>query len=286
MNSTVLAWVAGFLVLAPAAQAQSALDRYIAERDAAIARFTPEKMKTIEQPQIEAEEKARAALDPLLLTIVGSVAPKGFGKPKSNLGSLFTGDMDFGRLDGIAFEADEGRTGLVVTTLPLLVRWLKAEQSLPSDPDAALRSTDFLTRATQTDAAILKYAEMPLGGPRVFAMLANRTQDNAPTDAREVFVTAVRGDRVYIAYTELPKPIEIAACSSAHRANEKKVEALGDAGAKPGENNEAFSKRLEAARDRADADLLKCFAERAPKDPRFAQALALGKELLDRMPAQ
>ena len=84
----------------------------VSDRDTAIFRFTPERVPKIEQPQMDEEEKARAALEKQmpLRAIVGPVAPKGFGAAKFNLGSLFTGDMDFGRLDGLVFESDKGRT--------------------------------------------------------------------------------------------------------------------------------------------------------------------------------
>jgi hypothetical protein len=274
------------LALSMPAQAQSAEERYIADRDAAVARFTPERVPKIEKPQMDDEEKARAALEKQLFALIGTAAPKGFGKPKSNLGSLFTGDMDFGKLDGVVFEADGGNGEMLVTTMSLLQRWLKSQTDVPGDLDKAMRSTDFLLRAIQTDAAILQYAEIPLGAPRAFAMLANRTQDNAPTDVREVIVTAVRGDRFYVAHADIAKPFEISACSSARAAREKKIEALSNGSAKPGESNDAFSKRLETLRDQSDSEFLKCFAENVPKDPRFAAAVARAKDLFERMPAK
>jgi hypothetical protein len=271
---------------ATTARAQSAVDRYIADRDAAIARFTPERVPKIEQPQMDDEAKSRAALEKQMLAIVGPVAPKGFGGAKFNLGSLFTGDMEFGRLDGLVFEADEGRTQTIVTTLPLLQRWLKTKEDLSADPDAAIRTTAFLMQAVQTDAAILRYADIPLGTPRTFAFLVGRTQDQAPTEANEVFVAAIRGDRLFIANAQLKQPITIAACTSARRAADQRIDKLSNAGARKGEDNEAFSKRMETMREAADAEILKCFGERAPKEPRFATAIARARELYDRMPVK
>lgn len=272
------------LAIGVSVSAQSLEQKYFSDRDAAIARFTPERVPKFDQPQMDEEEQARLALEKQLVAMIGANAPKGFGAARSNLGSLFTGDMDFGKLDALVFEADGGKTQMVVTTLPLLLNWLKSQEKLPKEPDAAMRSTDFLTSAVQTDAAILNYAEIPLGLPRSFAMLANRTQDQPPGEANEIFVTAIRGSRVYIAFADLPKPIVIAACSSAQASAEKKIEAASEAGAKKGESNEAFSKRLETMREDAEAGLLKCFAERAPKIPGFAAAVARAKELYDRMP--
>jgi hypothetical protein len=278
--------VATALVAPMSAQAQSAENRYIADRDAAIARFTPERMPTIDQPQMDDEEKARAVLEKQMLAIVGSVTPKGFGGAKFNLGSLFTGDMDFGRLDGLVFEADGGRTQMIVTTLPLLQLWLKSKEELSPDPDTSIGTTAFLMHAVQTDAAILRFAHIPLESPRTFAFLVGRTQDQAPIEANEVFVTAIRGGKVFIASAEVKQPIAIDACSSARVAADQRIEKLLDAGANKGEDDEVFSRRMETMRDAAEADFLKCFAERAPKEPRFAAAIARAKELYDRMPAK
>ena len=95
---------------------------------------------------------------------------------------------------------------------------------------------------------------------------------------------AIRGSRVSIAFSELKKPISIAACASAQAATEKKIEAASEAGARKGESNDAFSKRLETMREQAEASLLKCFAEQAPKAPGFSAAVARARELYDRMP--
>ena len=283
-------WIAALcllLVATPAAQAQpAAIDRYIAERDAAIARFTPERMPKLEQPQIADEEKARAALDKQLFVIIGTTPPKGFGAAKSNVGSLITGDMEFGRLDGLVFEADKGRTHMVVTTLPLFQRWLAAQSGLPKEPDLAIRSADVFTQSVQTDAAIVKFADIALDAPRSFAMLSARTQDRAPDEANEVFVAAIRGDRVFIANAALKDGIKAPACSKARAAADRKLDALEKKEFKPGKDNSAFVERMSKLRDQADADFQTCFARQAPKDPRFASAVARAKQLLDRVPTK
>ena len=133
--------VAVFVVaigLSVRAHAQAPVDKYFADRDAAIARFTPERVPKLEKPQMDAEEKARLALDKELFAIVGTNAPKGFGPAKSNISTLFTGDMGFGTLDGLVFEADGGHTQMIVTTLPILQRWLKGKEELPKDVDQAI----------------------------------------------------------------------------------------------------------------------------------------------------
>lgn len=275
-----------WLVVVPAANAQPAIDSYIAERDAAIARFTPERMPKLEQPQIDEEEKARASLDKQLFAIVGIAPPRGFGPAKSNVGSLITGDMEFGRLDALVFEADNGRTQMVVTTLPLFRRWLASRRELPKEPDAAIRNADVFTQSLPTDAAIVQFADIPLGVPGGFAMLSGRTQDRAPDEADEVIVAGIRGERVFIATTSLQQGIRVAACSKARTAADRKLEALEKKEFKPGEDNSDFTDRMSKMRDEVDADFRKCFGQQAQKDPRFAAAVARAKELLERLPAK
>lgn len=278
-------WLAATAIsMATGARAQSAEDRYIADRDVAIARFTPERAPKIEAEQTDDEEKARAALEKQMLAILGPVAPKGFGKPKLNLGSLFTGDMDFGKLDGLVFEADQGRTQLIVSTLPLLQSWLKSKEELPKDPAQAIASVDFFMNAVQTDAAILHYADLPLGAPRSFAMLSARTQDRAPLEASEIFVAAIRGDRLFIASAALKQSISVPACARTRQAADKKIDAMSESQFKPGEDNSDFVDRMSKLRDQVDEEFQKCFAQSAPKDARFAAAVARAKELYDRMP--
>ncbi len=281
-----LCFIAMVVALVGGARAQTAEDRYIADRDTAIARFTPERVPKIEAAQTDEEEKARSALEKQMLAILGPVAPKGFVKPKLNLGSLFTGDMDFGKLDGLVFEADAGRTQMIVTTLPLLQRWLKSKEEFSKDPDQAIGGADFFMHAVQTDAAILHYADLPLGAPRTFAMLSARTQDRAPLEASEVYVAAIRGDRVFVASAKLKRSLAVPACNRPRQAADKKIEAMSEAQFKPGEDNSEFVGRLSKLRDKVDEDFQKCFAQHAPKDPRFAAAVARAKELYDRMPVK
>jgi len=184
---------------AVAASAQTAEDRYLAARDAAIERFTPERVPKIGQRELDAEGEARADLDRLIRAVLGSTMPSGFEAGRFNLTTLFSGDIDFGRLDGLLFEADGGDTQMVVSTRSLLAKWLQAKWQEPRirlEAAAAMKNENFYLRAMGSDAAVLRYADLPLGVPEAFAILAARTQDAPPTEANEVFVTAIRGDNV------------------------------------------------------------------------------------------
>ena len=89
-------------------------------------------------------------------------------RDKFNLTTCFPGDIDFGRLDGIVFEADGGDTQMVVSTRSLLAKWLQAKWQDPKDRldvAAAMKNENFYLRAMGSDAAVLRYADIPLGVP-------------------------------------------------------------------------------------------------------------------------
>lgn len=278
-----MAW---FAMACADAQAQSPEERYFADRAATIARFTPERMPDVDKPQMAEEEKARKALDRQLFAVIGKTAPKGFGAAKSNISTLFGSEIDFGKLDGLVFEADGGATQMLVTTLPLLRNWLKSKEDLPKDAERAIRDVKFLTSAVSTDAAVLHYADLPLDAPQSFAMLVARTQDRAPEEANEVFVTAIRGGRVYVANTELKQAIKVPACAKARQAADRKLDAAEKKEFKPGRDNADLVDRMSKLRDAVDADFQTCFAQNAPKEARFAAAMARARDLFERMPAR
>lgn len=269
--------------------AQTAEDRYLAARDAAIERFTPERVPNIGQTELDAEGKARAELDRLIRSVLGSHTPEGFEAGKFNLTTLFSGDIDFGKLDGLVFEADGGDTQMLVTTKSLLTKWLQAKWQDPKDrlaPDAAMKSETFYLRALGSDAAILRYADVPLGTADAFAILAARTQDAPPFEADEVFVTAIRGERVSVASARVEPPLAISACTKPREAAEAKLAELESAEIKPGARNAAALERVIKLREQIENDFRTCFAERAPKEAGFANAVKRAKDMLARMPAK
>jgi hypothetical protein len=271
------------------ATAQTAEDRYLAARDAAIERFTPDRVPNIGQQELDDEGKTRAELDRLIRAVLGSQAPDGFEAGQFNLTTLFTGDIDFGRLDGLNFEADGGDTRMVVSTRSLLAKWLQAKWQDPKErvpPDAAMKSEMFYLRALGSDAAILRYADIPLGEADAFAILGSRTQDAPPFDADEVFVTAIRGDRVFVASARVEPPLAVASCTKSREAAEAKLAALERAEIKPGPRNAAALERVIKLREQIENDFRACFAERAPKDAAFANAVKRAKEMLALMPAK
>ncbi|MGV3635577.1 MAG: hypothetical protein ACO1NY_14600 [Pseudorhodoplanes sp.] len=268
------------------AGAQTVEDRYLAARDAAIERFTPERVPNVGQREMDDEAKARAELDRLIRAVLGSQTPDGFDAGQFNVTTLFSGDIDFGRLDGLSFEADGGDTRMVISTRSLLTKWLQAKWQDPKErvpPDTAMKSEVFYLRALGSDAAILRYADIPIGAENAFAILGSRTQDTPPFDADEVFLTAIRGDRVFVASARVEPALSVAACTKSREAAEAKLAEMERAEIKPGPRNAAALERVIELRDRIETDFKRCFAERAPKEPGFANAVKRAKDMLARM---
>jgi hypothetical protein len=273
------------------AAAKSSEDRYITGRDRAIQKFANVKPS---DAATDAEENARAGLQKQMLAIVGPLKIPGYGAPKLNLETLFKGDMGFGTLDGLVIEADGDKGQMIVTTRPLLTRWLREHRNwwddtpMPPEPDAAFRIEAFYTQAINTDAAIVRFVDIPLDVPDkpVVATLGWRTQDNAPNAAGEVYVAAVRGGRAFVSVKELEPPFEIEVCTTPRTAAEKKLEETdANTQASPDQVKEA-DQNSERMRQQIETEFKRCFAERAPKEPRFAEAIKLARALYDAMPVR
>ena len=274
----------------PAAQGSSAEESYVRLRDQAVARFAA--LRNIDHSTEIDEGRARGNLERRMRAILGPVRPQGFDAGKLNVTTLFRSQPGFGRLDGVLFETDRGDREMIVTTRTLLTRWLRTQQDWQDntlrDLEAAIRSDAFHTRVARVDAAAVRFAELPvkaaLGQP-AFAMLAGRTQDRAPDEAGGVFVAALKGERAFIANAALKPIFGISVCTAMRvHADEKAAEITADRAS--AEQGDALLERFGAIRDRIESDFLRCFAERAPREPRFADAVKLANELYDRMAAR
>ncbi len=225
-TSVILAVVIAACRVLPSAMAATPEQSYIAARDAAIAKIKamvtakPDTAKPASSNSDftiidAAAEKARKELEVQLRAIVGPVAIKGLeGDGAINLDTLIEGDEDFGLLDGMVYGAVDAKTGVIVTTDGLFRRWLHAHKdwwgkdstSIPLDPAAAVKVDAFYTQGVQTDAAIMRFAELPIRKPAsaafAFAMLAARSQSEVPATADEVFIATAQGGRVFIGFTK------------------------------------------------------------------------------------
>jgi hypothetical protein len=289
-----VAIVAAFIVTAAAAATPEEI--YWAARDAAITKVKAAAAAEPKNPTggdddkvIALENRELAGLEKQLRAIVGAVAIKGLdGKSAINLDTLNDGDEDFGLLDGMVYGGLDAKTRVIVTTDGLFRRWLQAHKNwagsdLPQDPSAAIKDQDFYSQAVLTDAAIVRYADLPITAPLgagfAYAMLAARTQSDLPGKADEIFIALSQGGRVFVANTKEFNAVgPIAACDAIRNDLEKTAADAANA------NDPAAQDKADALSAQSDAEFLKCFAEQAPRQAGFAAAVKAAQTLLDRLP--
>ena len=268
-------------------------DRYIAARDAAIAKISKLYNDKKADEVAKVEEPVRADLLAKIKPIVAEPGRKGFGPAKLNLDAFSKGDMGFGLLDGVRFDAligdngekagQNGRDGqyvvskahIIITTQSLFERWLRAHKdwwgknikNVPQQIGAALKDESFYTQAIPTDAAVVSFNELPIARPAfatfAFAILGGRTQDDAPNAADEVFVSALANGKAYVAHGSIKPKVEVPACLAIKADYNKKArDKLGD------------------LRQQGEDAYKKCFTKRAPQQPSFAEATKQAEALL------
>jgi hypothetical protein len=308
-TAIVVACFVAMLSHAGAAQ-PSPEDRYIAARDAAIERLQPIfDAGNTDDAANKAEDAVRADLQAQMTAILGERKYPGFGAAKLNLDTLYKGDQGYGMLDGLRFDAEVGKAGekagengaggkyveprshIIVTTPTMFMRWLHAHKdwwdkglkNVPQQIGAALTNESFYTQAISTDAAVVNFYRLPIVKPAeaafVHGILAGRTQSDIPNAADEVFVSAVTGDRVYIAYGSIDPKVEIAACI-AIRTDYNKRAAEGDDDFRFKKIDKKAYDRLGDLRQKGEDAYLRCFTQRAPQQPSFVEAIRQAQALL------
>lgn len=265
----------GMLSSAHAAPASSE-DRYIAARDAAIAKISKLYDDSKGDEATKAEEAATTDLLAQMKAILTERDRQGFSPPKVNIGSYYKGDEDFGTLDGLRFESllgangqktgfagKDGKSGkyiepksqIVVTTEKLFERWLRAHKEFPQATTKALGDESAYTRVISNGSAVVKFALLPIAKPTgatfAYAMLAGRTQSEMPNASDEVIVAAIANGKVYIAEGSIAPKVTVAACVAQKKA-------------KP-DDDEAYAR---------------CFSQHAPKEASFKQATVQAQALL------
>ncbi|MBR1156352.1 hypothetical protein [Bradyrhizobium sp. JYMT SZCCT0428] len=311
--AAIIRLVAASCVLANLASANAAPaspeDRYIAARDAAIAKITKMYADKKDDEAFKLTESLRADLLAKLAPIVAESARKGFGTAKLNLDALSKGDMGFGLLDGVRFDSELGENGekagqngrdgqyvepkshIIVTTQPMFERWLRAHKdwwgkklkNVPQQIGTALKDESFYTQAISTDAAVVNFNELPIAKPAsasfAFAMLGGRTQDAVPEAADEVFVSALANGKVYVAYGSIKPKVDVPACLAIKADYDKKADKAADDLQSRRIDRKAYDK-LGDLRQKGEDAYKKCFTERAPQQPSFAEATRQAQALL------
>ncbi|MBR0935589.1 hypothetical protein [Bradyrhizobium jicamae] len=298
------------ILILPHANAASPEDRYIATRDAAIAKFArQEKDGKVDDALDKAETAARDELKAQLAGILSEPSRTGYAPAQINLDTLYKGDMGFGLLDGLRFEAETGKGGakvgqasdgsyvepkahIIVTTEPLFIRWLrehkawrdKGEKNVPQQVEAALRFEDLYTQAISTDAAVINFHDLPIARPAsatlAYGFLAGRTQDATPDAADEVFVAAVAGGKFYLAYGTIEPAVQVAACNTLRAGLNKRADEADEKLRRKQIDRKAYD-RLGDLRQQGDDAFKRCFIQQAAQQPAFTEATRQAQSLLE-----
>jgi hypothetical protein len=290
--------VALLVSISAAAGAASLEESYFAARDGHIEKF---KAADPNDDRVRKEEElARDDLQGQLRRIVGTSDIKDFAAPaKSNLDTLFAGDAGFGQLDGLVYSSADDKTHIVVTTDALLGHWLRAHKdwwgptvaNVPQDVDAALRSEAFYTQALKSDAAISRYAELPLPKPAkatfAFAMLAARSQDLGPRTPDELIVSVARDGRVFVVTAPANAKVDpVPACERIWRDASRNAAKAHEAYVASGMKDDKLFEQSTRIEEEGDSAFRRCFAQQA-KGRSFVAALTRqAQELVDRLPSR
>jgi len=297
-------------VLASAnAASPSPEDRYIAARKAAIEKITKLYDDKSDEAAQKADDAVRADLLAQMKAIVGDTGRKGYGPAKLSLLSLYKGDEDFGAIDGLRFESELGENGekagrngadgkyveprafIVVTTQPMLERWLRGHKewwgdkvkNVPQQIAAALKDETLYTQALPNGAAVVSFSPLPVAKPAsatfATAMLASRTQDAIPNAADEVYVAALADGKAYIASSSIRPKVEIPACIAIRKGFDKKAEKAADELQSGRIDRKAYDKLGDLRQIGEDA-YKRCFTQRAAQQPSFAEATRQAQALL------
>ncbi len=275
-------------------------DRYIATRDAAIAKISSLYDAKSDDAADHAQDAARSDLENQMSAILGESGREGFGPARLNIETLAKGDEDFGTLDGLRFDAIVGENGekagangadgkyveprshIVVTTQTMFLRWLrghrnwwdKGARNVPQQIGAALQDEDFYTQAFVSGSAVVKIDSLPIAKPAsatfAYAMLGAHTQDTIPNAADEVFVAALAGGKVYVAYGSIKPQVQVPACIVIRDDYNKRAE-------KAAENPRSKSTNLQEQGENA---FRRCLTQRAPQQPAFTEATRQAQALL------
>jgi len=292
MQATMKAALIALLLALPVTtQAASPEDTYIAARDRYIAKFKA--AGEVNDTTAKQEEAARADLEAKLRAMLGRIAVEGLPADGNiTLDTLFGGELGFGQLDALSFQANDDGPRLLVTTPSLAKRWLVAhaksfgsDNDVPQDLAAALKSEPFYTQAMSQDAAVFRFADIPLAKPAnaslVNAMLVARRQDIGLATPDELFIAVLRADRVFI--WTAPTTAKAAINPACEKVWNDAAARADKAAAEFKKSDPKDDNPSERILQEGDDAFRRCFAERAPTEPYFGALTKQAQELLDKL---
>jgi hypothetical protein len=285
-------------------------DKYIATRDAAIKKLSPlYDAGALDDAATKAEVAAFADLQTQMTAILKEPARKGFGPAKLNIETFYKGDEGFGTLDGLRFDAELGKTGekagvdgadgkyvepkahIIVTTQTLFERWLRAHKdwwdkgakNVPQRIGSALKDESFYTQAISSGSAVINFNLLPMAKPAtatfIYGILAGRTQSEIPDAADKVFVSALADGKVYVAYGSIDPEVRIPECIAIRADYNKRFETAVDDFRFHKIDKKTYD-GLGNLRQQGEDAFRRCFTQRAPQQPSFAEATRQAQALL------
>ena len=287
----------------------SPVDRYIAVRDAAIAKVSKLYDDKSDNAAQKTDDTVRADLLAQMKAIVGESGRKGYGPVKLSLLSLYKGDDTFGALDGLRFESQLGETGekagrngsngkyveprafIIVTTQSMFERWLHAREEWGSNKarnvqqrmGAALKDETFYTTTFPNGSAMVSFGTLPIAKPATatfsHAILGARTQSDIPNETNEVYVAALANGKAYIASSTIKPKVQVPACIAIRKSYDKKAEKAADDLQFSRIDKEAYDK-LGDIRQQGEDAYKRCFSERVAQQPSYAEATKQAQALL------
>ncbi|WP_175717374.1 hypothetical protein [Burkholderia anthina] len=193
-------------------------DSYLAYRKKAAAAVAAART----EDQAGLDKQYTADVNARLAKLIGTVRAKGFvAAPEGTVRSVGPVDGMQPGPDGLAFKSEDGKTTLVVTTVPLLKAWAaSADAGIgPAGDVATLFDNETLyTEVFGDDAAAFRFAALPVkrqpADGVVKAWLLGESQDGVPDGPDTLAVSVREGQRVYFLWKSVTlRPI--AACSAA-----------------------------------------------------------------------
>jgi hypothetical protein len=201
-----------------AGHASSLEDSYIAARNHYIEKFKQYDSAHWNQATYDEEESAFQDLQMRLQSIVGRLSINGFSAPgKINLHSLL-GEEGFGMVDGLVFHNDRTKVDIFVSTNSLVGKWIHDNSDVPKRLKDALISNEFHSKLIDAGSRAYRFAEItvtpPPGTEFAAAIALLRTNGEGILVPREIAVTLIRGQRIFVANAPVTLAVsEIRACS-------------------------------------------------------------------------
>ncbi|MEQ8698355.1 MAG: hypothetical protein RLO48_07245 [Bauldia litoralis] len=269
---------------------------YLASRDAFVARFTAEAAAgNFGDEVMAAHQEALDELEAQLRDLIGPVTLDGFSSEGAvSLETLFDGDLGFGLLDGLTFGMDDGSAGALVTTKGIVDAWLVEHRdwwgtpAMPGDLRDALETGAFYTQAISADAAVARFAEIPVTPPAgadfAYAMLDLRSQDVAIGVPDEIIAVVLANGRFTLASAPVTSPVTaIADCDAVWQDYEAQAMALSESDQDAGADDDSRFDEIGRIYAEGEAAFHTCYGERVDDQDFYPGLVDEAQALVDRL---